>query len=411
MKRISIFGYGVTTKPLVELLNSQGFGCDIFDDNCASFVSEEKNRFYPSGEFDPQNSELEITSPGIPPYHPLITQAQNLRSEYDFFDELMQEKPLSIWVSGTNGKTTTTEMLEFLLKERGAKSGGNIGYPLTELYLKKPSIWVLETSSFMLHYTKHAYPKLYLLLPIREDHIHWHGGFDGYVRDKLSPLERMGEDTIALIPRELEGHALCKGARARVVYYEGSSGLAEELGLDIGGSVFREPFLLDSVLALASSKLLFGEADSAGLNEFRIDSHRIEEVRDSKGRLWVDDSKGTNVAATLEAIKSYGEKKIFLILGGDDKGANQEPIFELLSGLKVEVFLIGSNAERLESLARQYGVAHHRCEVLERAVREIKERLGLEEVALLSPAAASLDQFRSYKERGELFKKLALEAE
>lgn len=158
MKKISIFGYGITAKALIALLNAQGIACDIFDDNFLQIKSEGRNVFYPSKAFDATKSKLEIASPGIPPYHPLIQQAKHLISECDFFDDLLQEKPLMIWISGTNGKTTTTEMLEFLLQKRGAKSGGNIGFPIANLYSTKPLIWILEMSSFMLHYTKKAYP-------------------------------------------------------------------------------------------------------------------------------------------------------------------------------------------------------------------------------------------------------------
>ncbi|WP_104697118.1 MULTISPECIES: UDP-N-acetylmuramoyl-L-alanine--D-glutamate ligase [unclassified Helicobacter] len=409
MKRVSIIGYGVTTAPLVDFLNQQGIGCDIFDDKFNQSSQKGLNNFIPTKNFDTFRSNLEITSPGIPPYHTLIQNSKNLVSEYDFFDSLVSYDPISIWISGTNGKTTTTQMLEFLLQEKGAMSGGNIGYPLTNLYLQKPPIWILETSSFMLHYTKKAFPKLYILLPVREDHISWHQGFDGYLDAKLSPLLRMQEDGIALIPEELKEHPNCKKTQTKIVFYRSSAQIADLFGFNLKESVFKEPFLLDSLLALGGVKLLFGEVKLTALNNFQIGRHRIEEFFDSKKRLWVNDSKGTNVDATCEAIKRYQDKKILLILGGDDKGADQRPVFELIKHLDIKLFLIGSNAKRLEKLALEYNIGFENCFYLQDAVLKIKREREENDVVLLSPAAASLDQFDSYKHRGEVFKQLALQ--
>ena len=125
------------------------------------------NHILPSHLFDPEASELEVTTPSLKPDHPLIKSAKNLLSEYDYFDK---EMPFSIWISGTNGKTTTTQMLTHLLEKRGALSGGNIGTPLADLDTNAP-IWVLESSSFALHHTHTASPDIYLLLPITPDHL------------------------------------------------------------------------------------------------------------------------------------------------------------------------------------------------------------------------------------------------
>lgn len=409
MKKVSIIGYGATTTPLVDFLNQQNISCDIFDDKFEKPFQKDLNNFIPTKNFEGFRSELEITSPGIPPHHTLIQNSKNLISEYDFFYDLVSYNPLNIWVSGTNGKTTTTQMLEFLLQAKGAKSGGNIGYPLTKLHIQKACIWILETSSFMLHYTKRAFPKLYILLPVREDHISWHRGFYEYVNAKLSPLLRMQKDGIALIPEELRMHLSCQKSQAKVIFYNSSKQLADYFHFDLQKSVFKEPFLLDSLLALAGVKLLFEKAEVEDLNNFQIGAHRIEEFFDSEKRLWVNDSKGTNIDATCEAIKRYQNKKILLILGGDDKGADQRPVFELIKNLDIKLFLIGSNANRLEELALEYDIRYEKCLYLESAVLAIKKERREDDIVLLSPAAASLDQFDSYKHRGEVFKQLVLQ--
>ncbi|MDO7252377.1 UDP-N-acetylmuramoyl-L-alanine--D-glutamate ligase [Helicobacter cappadocius] len=412
MKKISIFGYGVTTKPIVKFLAKQDQKCVIFDDKFSEQSYDEfGNLLLPSACFRPENSELEILSPGIPPYHPLILKAKNPISEYDYFYSLFDKdySPLTVWISGTNGKTTTTEMLTLLLQNHRARSGGNIGTPLGELFMNKDSLWVLESSSFSIHYTQKAYPKLYLLLPVREDHISWHGSFEAYMRDKLKPLKLMDSEGYAIIPKELSQAQEVKDYKGTIIFYEDSQSLAKELGIQIKDIEFSEPFLLDGLLALCASKVLFGIADVKTLNTFKIGKHRIEEFLDMNSRLWVDDSKGTNVDATLEAIKRYKNKKIFLILGGDDKGADQRPIFELIKSFDIEVFGIGSNEEKLFDLSKEYGVKMHMCGHLKNAIDNIKQALKIDNVALLSPAAASLDQFSSYKQRGELFKQYVLE--
>ena len=144
----------------------------------------------------------------------------------------------------------------------------------------------------------------------------------------------------------------------------------------------------------------------------------MEEFHDKEGNLWVDDSKGTNIDATMEAIKRYKESTILLILGGDDKGADLTPLFDLIAQCNVEIFAIGSNTDKLCALANGIHSPCKACYTLEVAVREIQEVFAKSTkdskaktphyVALLSPAAASLDQFSSYKERGEKFKAYAL---
>ncbi|MDD4506203.1 MAG: Mur ligase family protein, partial [Sulfurospirillaceae bacterium] len=215
---ISLFGNGKTTKAIAQKLG----GCQIFDD---AFTCKGEDAFgntlLPPALFDPQTSDIEIPSPGFPPQHTLIQQAKNVVSEYDFFEPVM---PFSIWISGTNGKTTTTQMCEHLLKAQGAMAGGNIGIPLAELDEKAP-IWVLETSSFTFHYTKKATPDIYLLLPIKPDHGSWHGDMEAYIEAKLSVLSRMKEGSVAILPKVFSQTPTL----AHVIGYEDADDLAGKM--------------------------------------------------------------------------------------------------------------------------------------------------------------------------------------
>jgi len=389
----TLFGYGLTTKAIAKKL---GGGCIFYDDKAEKpYADENQNQIFPSHLFDPQDSQLEVTTPSVPPNHPLIQSAKNLMSEYDYF---AKDMPFTVWISGTNGKTTTTQMLEHLLKKRGGVAGGNIGTPLAELD-PKASIWILESSSFTLHHTNIASPNIYLLLPITPDHLDWHGTPEQYEADKLKPLLTMKEGEMALVPKGLN----LPKTNAFVVEYDSSEFLSDYFSIDSSKIRFKSAFLEDALIALSVTKVLFDEVDYDTINAFTLDNHRQEETRDNQNRLWVNDSKATNLDATIQAVKGYDDKFIHLIIGGNDKGANLSPLFELLEDKKVQLYTIGVNSEKLAELAKSHNINFIACETLENAVNTIGKKLTKSEVALLSPAAASFDQFNSYKHRGEEF--------
>ena len=393
MNKPTLFGYGLTTKAIAKSL---GGGCTFFDDNAKEiYRDEENNTVYPSALFDANKSNLEVTTPSVPPSHPLIKSAKNLMSEYDFF---AKEMPFSIWISGTNGKTTTTQMLTHLLEKRGAVSGGNIGTPLAELNKDAP-IWVLESSSFTLHHTNIASPNIYLLLPITPDHLDWHGTAKQYEADKLKPLLTMKEGELALLPKGLN----LPQTDAFVVEYDSAEFLENYFEIDASKIRFKAAFLEDALIALTVTKTLFDEVDYDAINAFTLDNHRQEEMHDAQGRLWVNDSKATNLDAAVQAVKTYDDKFIHLIVGGNDKGADLSPLFELMQGKALHLYTIGANSEKLAKLAKEHHINFTACETLENAIKTIYGERGEDDVALLSPAAASFDQFNSYKHRGEEF--------
>jgi len=346
--------------------------------------------------YDLNSNDVTVVSPGIPPFNEMVKKANNKQSDYDLFADDM---PFSIWISGTNGKTTTTQMIQHILEEKGSVCGGNIGTSISNLDKNAP-IWILETSSFTFHYTNKAKPNLYILLPISEDHISWHGSYDEYKKAKLKPLNMMIEGEIAIIPEEFKDYP----TSAYKITYKNSDDLCEFFDIKKEKIKFKEPFLLDSLLALASKKILFDEIDYERMETFTIDEHKVEEFKDSQNRLWVNDSKATNVDATVNALSSYLDKKIYLILGGDDKGANLEPLFDFIKNLNIEVFAIGSNYKRIISYCKENKIKFNESKFLKNSVLDIALKHDNNSVAMLSPAAASLDQFPSYKIRGNEFK-------
>ena len=392
-KRVSIFGYGVTTKPLTKHIKDVVF----YDDKCHEPYAGINGSFVrPSHEFDPENSDLEITSPGIPPSNTLIKKSQNLISEYDYFKDT---KPFKIWISGTNGKTTTTQMMQHLLEDKGSVAGGNIGTALGDLDQEK-NMWILETSSFTMHYTSQASPDIYVLLPLSPDHLTWHGSMQEYVADKLKPLSIMKATDIAIIPSEYANTP----SNATILTYEDEESLAKLFEIDMKKVNFKGAFLLDALLAMSVDKLRFKRTNYEKMNSFKLDPHRQEELHDAKDRLWVNDTKATNLDATIAAVKRYKDSLIHLILGGDDKGVDLTELFEFLRDKELKVYAIGSNKEKLTKLASDYGIAFDKCINLADAISKIDKNLQKNEVALLSPAASSLDEFTSYAQRGNEFK-------
>ncbi len=438
-KRVNLLGNGKIMSELGKILAP----CDIYDDKFSEITQDSAgNRLMPSKEIlkisqNERDSSLSIISPGIAPHSFLAQNAPNIISEYDLFAPVMSR---SVWISGTNGKTTTTQMTTLLLRDLGAQSGGNIGTPLCNLDLDSGEsgdfgesdfidssdshndsreskgdstnshLWILETSSFMLHYTNTAKPDIYALLPITPDHISWHSDFESYVASKLKPLTMMSENSSAIIPQIYADSPQAKAFKGKLYLYDSAESLANLFGINPQKLRFKGAFLLDSILSLAIAKLLTGKIDYDLMNSFQIDSHKIEEFFDAKNRLFVDDSKATNISAVEEALKIYKDKFIFLILGGDNKGVSLAPLVEILRHYRLKVFAIGACENHIKELCDESRIECEVCGDLQNAVAKIKGEFcdTQSQICLLSPACASLDQFKSYAERGDLFKKYAL---
>ena len=393
MKKINLFGYANTTKAIAKHFKEVNF----YDDKIKKvFKNEYNHNIFPAKYFKDDKKTFCIPSPGIPPYNPLIKKASKLISEYD----LIKDVPFSIWISGTNGKTTVSSMIEHLLKDKGAISGGNIGKAIFDLD-KNVNIWVLELSSFSLYYTKKARPNIYILLNVEEDHLNWHKSFKNYEEAKLKTLKRLKDGEVCIIPKKYKNYP-SKGYK---ITYENAKDLADFFKIKSEKINFKGSFLTNALIALGIEKILFDSISYNKINKFKLLNHRQEEFKDKKNRLWVNDSKATNVGACLEAIKRYKNLKLYIILGGNDKDANMEAIFKALKGLNIEIFCIGSNKEKLKVLSNKYKYKYQICTNLEDAVNKIDKSLDKKSCALLSPATSSLDEFSSYEERGNLFKK------
>ena len=337
---------------------------------------------------------LVVKSPGVPGEAPLVSAARErgipVWSEIELASRLLPNPILG--VTGTNGKTTTAEWLGFIL---GAPVAGNVGRALSELdgELGPDELVVVELSSFQLEDIVRFRPQIAVLLNLEPDHLDRHGSFEAYRAAKLRIFENQTESDTAVVPRDLD-HKV----RARRVEFAADDPLPAEPALR--GLHNRENAAAATAAARAAGAT--NEQIARGLREFNGVPHRLELVGERNGVGYVNDSKATNVAATLRALAAYEDTPVRLILGGSRKGEDFAPLAAALGPNIRAVYVIGETAVEL---ARAIPDTIHSGD-LDTAVDRAAAAAQPGEVVLLSPACASYDQFRDFEQRGEEFKRL-----
>jgi UDP-N-acetylmuramoylalanine--D-glutamate ligase len=306
-------------------------------------------------------------------------------------------------VTGTNGKTTTAELLGAIWREAGlpVAVAGNVGTPLASLVgtLGPDATVVCEVSSFQAEDSIEFAPDTALLLNLSEDHLDRHGTFEAYRNAKLRVFARQRPEQVAVAPPGLE----LPGEARRIEF-----GDPTELPLPAEEIRLRGPHNLENAMGASAAALASGvpaEAVAGALRSFAGVPHRLEEVGAVGGVLYVNDSKATNVSAAARGIESF-EGGVHAILGGSLKGGGFEGLCGPVASRCRACYLIGAAAERLAADLEPAGVPLRRCGDLETAVHEASAAARPGEVVLLSPACASYDQFRDYEERGDRFRSL-----
>ena len=330
-------------------------------------------------------AEVLVKSPGVPRQAPLVAEAERrglpIWSEIELGYRLLE--PRLVGVTGTNGKTTTAELLGVMLD---APVAGNVGRALTDLdgRIEQRELVVCELSSFQLEDVHTLACEVAVLLNLEPDHLDRYESFDAYRDAKLRIFER---------------------ARAKVV----PRGLGFE-GIEFSADdpLPAEPRMPgrhnrgNAAAAVAAARALGVDDQSLGkaLRAFPGVPHRLELVRELNGVRYVNDSKATNVPAALRALASYEHEPVHLILGGSSKGEDFAPLAAALGPNVKSVSLIGETANELAAVIPQA----ERAGDLATALRQIDAKPG--EIVLLSPACASYDQFRDFEHRGEEFRRL-----
>jgi UDP-N-acetylmuramoylalanine--D-glutamate ligase len=347
-----------------------------------------------------QGVELVIKSPGVPGSSPLVAAARargvSVWSEVELGYRLLHANPL-IGVTGTNGKTTTTELLGAILRAAGRRVevAGNVGRALTEVaeHIEPGASVVCELSSFQLEDVDTLACDVAVLLNVEPDHLDRHGSFEAYREAKLRIFEH---------------------ARAKVV--PRGSGL-EGIEFAADDPLPVEPLIpgahnRENAAAATAAARAAGVSDSAiatALRSFTGVPHRLEIVRELNGVRFVNDSKATNAAAARRGAASYGESPLHLILGGSRKGEDFGQFARELPGTVRTIYLIGESAgdlaAALEAAGRSYVLADDLAGAVARAAAEAEPG----DVVLLSPASASFDQFDDFEHRGETFRRIVEE--
>ncbi len=433
--RIAVMGYGVTGRAAVRYCLSKGAVVMVSDSKSEKELTREYGNYFDqhgisceggghSVEFLSKADAI-IISPGISLLEEvvveLIGQGIPLWGEMQVVGPELNKKVIA--VTGTNGKTTVTELIGHILTTAGLKvfTGGNLGTPLFD-YLLDPyevDIFVLELSSFQLESSGGFAPDVSLLTNVSPDHLDWHGGMDGYVAAKAKIFANQLPSNIAIINgddivcRELEpqigaivfsfgqanGNNALIGESKVTVKQENSIELYDLSSTDLWDGVGAKNCAA-AILAVSQ----FGvnsEMISEALNSFELKPHRMQKVAELDGVTFINDSKATNTGAVEAALNGL-KGGITLIAGGKDKGENYSRLRTTISEKVDHLILIGETATAMaEDFKGCCPIIC--CDSLEDAVRRAWKMVKPGDTVLLSPACASFDMFDSYIHRGESF--------
>lgn len=406
-----------------------------------------------------------VVSPGLPPSHPLMVavlahaaeHSTSVDSELDLFADALQAlqqsrnyKPQVVGITGTNGKTTTTRMVECLAQFAGKKAvaAGNISPAALDALREQlevddlPDVWVLELSSFQLHWTKRLKFDASTVLNITQDHLDWHPDMREYAEDKFRIFSENGvcvlnrdDELVAKVNLPAGAEVITFGTSAPV--HANDFGLIREGGMLWLAQLVGDQEVLTSTRrkkleeSEPSQKLLMPtealqvvglhNASNAlaalalcqglgmpmakllhGLRSYQGEPHRVQHVVQIDGVDYFDDSKGTNVGATVAALNGLAKPTV-LIAGGDGKGQDFSPLIQPVSNYCKHVVLIGKDADNIMSALASVQVPCEKAASLKLAVQMAASKAREGDCVLLSPACASLDMFRNYVHRAEVF--------
>ena len=445
-KKILILGAGVTGQSCAHFLKARGASVAFADDQSSKVegFSVALSESCKAEEWD-----YLLVSPGWKESHPLIQSARDhgieILNEIDLawsFHSLLAPKQRWVAVTGTNGKTTTVEMVAAMLREGGisAIACGNVGETVIDCVAKgnEYEVLVVELSSFQLHWMKSPEFVSVAILNIADDHIDWHGSFDSYADAKISLL---GHTEIAVLnAQDPEIVSRTSSWRGRKIFYSldtpapGEIGVVEELLVDRAfvadpkeASMLAEvidviptvPHNVANALAasgIARSLEVAPESIRTALQKFKLGRHRIEKVAESDGVIWIDDSKATNPHAASASLLSA--LSVIWIAGGLAKGAQMADLIARTKPRIKAAILIGKDRDLISHELRtqaphvqifeidppgDYQVGGPSNALMEKIVEKAREVASSGDTVLLAPACASMDQFLSYGDRGDRF--------
>lgn len=439
-KKFLVAGTGISGIGAANLLLKIGVDVAIYDGNEKLNPDEIRQKLLKPdvdvvlGELTDEiikQTDVMILSPGIAIDAPFVNRVRDNNIEIWGEIELAYRcaKGRLIGITGTNGKTTTTALTGEIMKNyfKEVFVVGNIGIPYTTTALdtEDDSITVAEISSFQLETIHNFHPIITAVLNITPDHLNRHYTMENYTNVKLSIAKNQTESEVCVL--NYEDEILRKEAgklNNRVVFFSSKSDLKEGVCLNGDNIVYRENGR-ETVICNVHSMQLVGihnvenvmaaSAIAVNMNvpaeiirktieNFKSVEHRIEYVTTKEGVIYYNDSKGTNTDASIKAIEAM-DKQTVLIAGGYDKGSEYDDWLEAFNGKIKKLILIGTTKQKIADTAKRHGYHDYEfADTLEEAVKRAAKTAVSGEVVLLSPACASWDMFKSYEERGELFK-------
>jgi len=438
-KRVLVVGLGKSGVASALFLKERGARVTVSDTKSPDQLREEIPQLLDQGitvetgghgERTFRGQDLIVVSPGVPFDAPPLMQARALGEAVIGEIELAAQHipgPI-VAITGSNGKTTTTTLAGEILTAGGIPTlvGGNIGTPAISLVAqtKPETTVVLEISSFQLETIATFRPKIAVILNITPDHLDRHRTFQAYVEAKARIFEnQQASDFAVLNEDDATCRTLADRSRGQVFWFSRKKEVARGAWVKDGQILFRDgqsqreimlvreiplkgAHNVENILGAICAGALMG-CEPAKIREtiqnFKAVEHRLEYVATVKGVEYYNDSKATNVDATIKALESF-PKNIHLILGGKDKGSDYTVLNDLLRERVKRVYTIGAAAGKIESQIKAAEVVH--AETLENAVRRASAVAQPGDIVLLAPACASFDQFQSYNHRGRVFKEI-----
>ena len=433
MKKVLVYGLGVTGISSVKALDKLGYDVYTYDKNKKNIKELEGYNYSPISDSKINDLKVDfvIKSPGIKPSDEVVRileKDNEIISDIEASERLFADKE-KIAITGTNGKTSTTSMVAHIINECGknAYTVGNIGEGILWQMYEKKGVFVEELSSFQLHDTSKYKPHIGAILNIKEDHIDWHGSFEDYIDSKLKLAANQNENDFLVINHEDEITMKHKeDFKAQI--YEFSSLNKVSRGLFLKDNIIyltdkdikdREIFDVrdlsvigrhnyENVMAAILLTYLYGialEDIVKAIKTFRSISHRLEYVRTLSGIDFYNDSKGTNVDSSVKAIESFN-RSIIIIAGGYDKHIDYTDFVKAFKKNGKLMVLMGETKYKLKELCDKYKVNYILVNDMKEAIDTAYKKGEENDVVLLSPASASWDMYKSYEIRGDEFKTL-----
>src|SRR6185312_3515577 len=432
---VLVIGMKRSGQAAAELLQKKGVRVRLMDEGTPGddeqiFLNTHKLTLEKQDEANIGSPEVIVVSPGVPADIPLLVGARTrgipVIGEVELASSYL--KGPVIGITGSNGKTTTTALTGHILRECGIECqvGGNIGTAVTSLVESSgENRWnVLELSSFQLETIYRFRAQIAACLNITPDHLDRHHTFEAYMRAKARLFETQQRGDSAVLNFDDENcRLLASRTKAEVFWFSSSRKPPSGIGLEGSDLLFNgKPFMkrsqvrlrgmhnVENVMAAGLMAYLAGAAlDGIGIAvaTFPGVEHRIEFVRSINGVEYYNDSKATNVDATLKAIDAF-PGHLWIILGGKDKGSDYRPLRDPLHRKAKSALLIGKAAEKIAS-ELEGAVPLAGCGTMAEAVRHASARAESGDVVLLAPACASFDQFENFEHRGKVFKQLVAE--